>query len=73
MWKYFEVVKNAPKHSKELRQEMANISTLLDSLDDLSNDTVFTKKAPFDEFQALLTEINHRVAKSKTLGIGRWK
>lgn len=73
MWQYFDAVKNAPKRSEELRQEMANISTLLDSLDDLSPERIFTDNAPLDEFLAILKELKDRVAEPKIKGVGRWK
>jgi hypothetical protein len=73
MWTYFDAVKNAPKLSEQLRQEMADVSTLLDSMDDAFILSVFTDKAPFDEFLAILKELNSRVAAPKTKGVGRWK
>lgn len=72
MWLYFDAVKNAPKHSEKLRREMANISTLLDSLDDVPIESLFTDKAPLNEFEDILTELNDRLAKPKVKGIGRW-
>jgi hypothetical protein len=73
MWTYFDAVKNAPKLSEQLRQEMAHISTLLDSMDETFIGSVFTDKAPLDEFLAILEELNSRVAARKTKGLGRWK
>lgn len=73
MWKYFNAVKNAPKRSEELRREMANVATLLDSLDEVSADSLFTDNAPLSEFLTLLRDLNDRAAEPKTKGIGRWK
>ena len=61
MWQYFEAVKNAPRRSEELRQEMANISSLLDLLDDVSMGTLFTDAAPLEEFLTILKELNARL------------
>jgi len=66
-------VKNSPKRSEELRQEMSNISTLLDSLDHVAPDSIFTDKGPIDEFHAILKEMNAHVAKPMINRIGRWK
>ena len=70
MWNYSMAVKNAPKHSKELRQEMGALSDLLESLDDTldspSADRIFTKSTPLDEFLAMLTELKQRVQESET-------
>lgn len=75
MWQYFEAIKNAPKHSKEVRQEMAILSDVLYSLDEALNlpscKSLFTNSAPFDEFLDMLNHLRARVAIPQTQGVGR--
>jgi len=73
IWQYCDAIKNAPKRSLELRQEIMNISTLLESLENVSMDSLFTNKAPLDEFKKILKDLSVRVTEAKTNGIGRWK
>src|SRR6266496_6224299 len=74
MWQYFEAVKNAPKHSKEVHQEMAALSDILYSLDEAlssSCKSLFTDSASFDEFLGMLYHLRARVAVPQTQGVGR--
>lgn len=73
MWRYFDAVKSAPKRSEELRQEVANISSLLDSLDEGSMEVIFTTGTPLDEFLSMLKELHSRVSTPTAKGFGRWK
>jgi len=73
IWGYCDAVHNAPKRSLELRQEIMNISTCLESLEHVSIDSLFTNEAPLNEFKQLLKDIRVRVTVAKTKGIGRWK
>ena len=77
MWQFFEAVKNAPKHSKELRQEMAALSDILDNIDEALNspscNSMFTNSAPFDEFVGMLHHFKTRVDVSQTRGVARLK
>jgi hypothetical protein len=77
LWDYSVAVKNAPKHSKELRQEMGALSELLEvleeTLDSPALDNIFTTSSPSKDFLALLNELNGRVKESKTKGLGRFK
>ena len=77
MWQYFEAVKDAPKRSHELRQEIGNISHLLESLDDSPSSpalkSIFTDSKSLEEFRAMIIEMNSRVAVTKTKGTGRLK
>ena len=74
MWQYFEAVKNAPKHSKELRREMAALSELLDGLEEeLNPKSMFATSAPFEDFCGMLNHFKTRVAVAQTQGIGRLK
>ena len=70
---YCDAVHDAPKQSLELRQEIMNISTWLESLENISMDLLFTTKAPLDEFKQILKDLSIRVTEAKTKGIGRWK
>ena len=73
IWEYCDAVHNAPKRSLELRQEIMNISTCLESLEHISMGSLFTNEAPLDEFKQILKDIRVRVTAAKTKGIGRWK
>jgi hypothetical protein len=75
---YKEAIKKGPKHSAELRQEMATLWNLLESLDDaISNNTQFTWSASLktscQELESMLDEMNNRVKPSKTAGLNRLK
>lgn len=81
MYKYYEAVRDAPKCSKELRQEMGAMS---DQLNDLVHVVTSTSIKPafniptsftasVKEFQAMLDEMNNRVQVSKTQGRRRLK
>lgn len=81
MYKYYEAVRDAPKRSKELRQEMGAMS---DQLNDLvhvvsSTPTMSTCNlhpsfiSSIKEFQTMLDEMNDRVQVSKIEGRGRFK
>jgi Fungal N-terminal domain of STAND proteins len=77
MWQYFEAVKNAPKRSQELRQEMSNLADLLESLEDVLNSPtsspLFTNSDPVEEFVEMLDTLTARVAAPKSKGIRRLK
>jgi len=81
MYLYFEAVKNAPKLSAELRQEMGMICSLLDSLeialthhDNKSECGIASSiSIAIPEFKALLSDLNTRVSISQTRGAGRLK
>ena len=80
MYLYFDAVKDAPKHSQELRRELSIISDLLDSLDDVlasSTTSSFTPpdslKSAIPEFQAILDDMEARVTESQTKGLRRLK
>lgn len=78
---YFDAVKDAPKNSRELRQELFTICDLLDSLDDVltspSTKSSFmapeSLKSAITEFQAILEDMKARVAESQTKGVRRLK
>ena len=81
MYKYYEAVRDAPKRSKELRDEMGAMS---DQLNDLvhvvtykSTASTFHVPTPFTasvkELQTMLDEMNDRVQPSKTEGRRRLK
>jgi hypothetical protein len=80
LYLYFEAVRDAPKRSEELRQEMGGICGLLDSLEyALTPSTKSSFKTPASfkeairEFDAMLNDMNVRVAVSRTKGIARLK
>jgi hypothetical protein len=79
MYKYFEAVKDAPKHSKELRQEMGVICDLLDSLEDVlavhpaQSTTAARLKAAFQDFRAMLDTMKNRTSETQTKGLRRLK
>jgi hypothetical protein len=62
LWDYSVAVKHAPKHSKELRQEMGALSELLEALDETldspASNKIFTDPSPLEDFLALLNELN---------------
>lgn len=75
LWDYSVAVKNAPKHSRELRREMGALAELLESLDDTldsqSAKPLFTESDPMTGFLELLEELNVRLTERKTKGLGR--
>jgi len=81
MYLYFEAVKNAPKLSAELRQEMGIICGLLDSLEiALSHDDSTSQcriassiSIAIPEFKILLGDMNARVSTLQTSGARRLK
>lgn len=81
MYLYFEAVKNAPKMSAELRQEMGIICTLLDSLgialahDDSKSQCQLASSisVPLQQLKALVCDMNTRVSVSQTKGLRRFK
>lgn len=81
MYLYFDAVKNAPKLSAELRQELGALCSLLDSLelalahqDQRAQCTVAsTLSSVFPDFRRLLEEIKARVDARQTEGLKRLK
>jgi len=81
MYLYFEAVKNAPKMSAELRQEMGIICTLLDSLaiaaahEDSNSQCRLASSISLatQQFKLVLSEMNTRVTVSQTSGMKRLK
>jgi hypothetical protein len=77
MYQYFEAVKDAPLHSKELRAEMATLCNILDSLDDgVSKIRVKVTQNLLDALgglKLLLKELEPRVSKSETKSLKRWR
>jgi len=80
MYRYFDAVKDAPRRSQELRQELSAISDLLDSLEDaLTSSTKSTFTAPdslksaITEFQETLEDMKARVKEPQTKGLRRLK
>jgi hypothetical protein len=79
IYKYYDAVKDAPKNSRELRQELGAVSDLLDSLEDIlvNSSAKFPSTGPdsfqtaITEFQEILKEIRGRVAKPQTEGSKR--
>ena len=81
MFVYYETVKDAPKYSRELRQEMAALCDTLESLEALltapaSNSPLAAStslKTSLSEFHAILGIMNARVAMPQTRGLRRLK
>ena len=80
MYRYFDTVKDAPKHSQELRNELSTISDLLDSLCDALDSSTTSSFTPPDslksaipEFQVILEDMKLRVTESQTKGLRRLK
>lgn len=77
MWAFYDAVRNAPKCSQELRDELARVSDLLDSLaetlDSSSSQPLFTNIKPVSGFEEILKELESRVSEGKAKGMGRLK
>lgn len=80
MYSFYEAVRDAPKRSQELRQEMGAMSDQLNSLAAvLSNDPKHFVSQPtslfasISELKAMLKDMNERVCASNTKGIRRLK
>jgi hypothetical protein len=79
LYKYFEAVKDAPKHSKELRQEVGFICELLDSLEDVliarpvESRTIARLAAAFQDFRTMLDTMKKRASEKRTEGLRRLK
>ena len=81
LFQYYGDFRDAPKRSRELRQELGTICDLLDSLDDgltsQSTNSSFTIPASLnlaiEEFQTMLENIKPRVKESQTKGVRRLK
>lgn len=80
---YYEAVRDAPKRSEELRQELASVCGLLDKLHialspsskhpESSFVPPISLKNSIAHFRAMLENINKRVSVSKTKGFERLK
>lgn len=79
---YFEAVRDAPKQSQELRHEMCSISNLLNSLHaalmsvgtgNIISTVLVSVNESMSELRSLLSEMEARVAKPKTVGIAKLK
>jgi len=81
MYLYFDAVKNAPKLSAELRQELGTLCILLDSLElALAHEdqrgqcpVASTLSSVFPGFRRLLDEMKARVDAAQTEGLKRLK
>jgi len=75
---YRKAIRNGPKLSAELRQEMSTLCDLLDSLDDaITNNTQFACSASLkdscQELKSMLDKMNDRVKPSRTAGLNKLK
>jgi hypothetical protein len=79
MYLYYQAVRDAPKRSKELRQEMSAVCDQLDSLTGFLTSDSATLKVPASltksiaEFDEMLKEMNDRVKASNAKGLKRLK
>src|SRR5436305_12664738 len=82
MFLYFEAVRDAPKRSDELRQELASLCGILDALHtallqsaNLSESCKITLslRTAMPQFNSLLAELNSRVSRPKPEGFSRLK
>jgi len=78
MYGYFEAVKDAPQHSKELRREMTTIYDLLESIQNtlLTNPESAALASLNDsiaDFRDMLIDMKERVAPERAKGIRRLK
>jgi Fungal N-terminal domain of STAND proteins len=77
LWKLGTTIKNAPKYSAELRQEMGTLCDLLDSLDQAIKSTQFVCSASLNsscqKLKSMLDEMNDRVKPSQSAGLNRLK
>lgn len=76
LYRYFEVVKEAPKHTRELRHELGAICNVLDelissgTLASIDSETLTTSLLGFRD---MLQEMDARVKSQQTEGLGRLK
>jgi hypothetical protein len=81
MYQYYEAVRDAPKYSKELRQEMSVVCELIFTLEEVfssaSPETPFPASPSLldsiNEFKTMVNEMNARVTVPKSTGIRRLK
>ena len=81
LFKYYEAVRDAPKQSQELRQEIGALSEQLGSLSSVLASTPANSQLTIPislpevilEFQTMLNDMNDRVKVSRTKGLRRLK
>jgi predicted trehalose synthase len=77
-YRYFEALKNGPKHAEEVRSEMQNISALLGSLQVVlaspSANSTFIATAiinSVEQFRKMVNEMNKKVEEKQIKGVPR--